>query len=124
MYVEKRDSATLLEEIQKHVKVGSEIWTDCWKGYTALDNFQGVSPYTHKTVNHSMNFVDPTTGTCTNMVESYWAQLKTYLRRLGVLSSQLLPEHIDQFMWKQHFGPTTADRYKNIITHITEKYPN
>lgn len=47
--------------IQKHIKPGTEIWMDCYKGCQKLDSFNGVSPYTHKTVNYSRNFVNPHT---------------------------------------------------------------
>ena len=35
-YVGKRDAATLLPIIQEYIAVGTEIWTDEWKGYSAL----------------------------------------------------------------------------------------
>lgn len=122
MYISNRETVTLVKEIERCVKPGSEIWTDMWRGYNELSQLGNVSPYIHKTVNHNKHFVDAETHTCTNTVESYWSKLKTYLRQLGVLKSKLLPEHIDQFMWLQHFGGSPKDIYHNICCHISERY--
>jgi len=50
----KRDKDTLLALIQKHVTPGTEIHTDCWKGYIDLEQYG----YVDKTVNHSEFFVN------------------------------------------------------------------
>ena len=122
MYIDNRSAAILIKKIKKHIKPGTEIWSDSWKGYSSLSNLVGVSPYIHKTVNHSRNFVDPVTGICTNHVEAFWAKLKGYLRKLGVMSSHLLPEHIDEFMWMELYGQTAKDAYTNMLVHISERY--
>nr|CAI5855284.1 unnamed protein product [Callosobruchus analis] len=82
MYVPNRSRQTLEAKIQRYVRPGSEIWTDCWSGYTGLSALGNV----HRTVNHSNNFVDPLSGVCTNQVEGYWSRLKQFLRRLGPCS--------------------------------------
>lgn len=122
IYIPNRSCQTLESAILKHVLPGTEIWTDCWRGYANLNNLDGVSPYVHKTVNHSRNFVDPITGVCTNYVEGYWSSFKQYLRRLGVMQSPMLLEYIDQFMWRQFYGQTPAERFHSLIQQITEKY--
>ncbi|CEF59667.1 Transposase, ISXO2-like domain-containing protein [Strongyloides ratti] len=48
--VEKRDSETLLDVIKKHVKPGSIIHTDFWRGYERIEKKLG---FKHCTVNHS-----------------------------------------------------------------------
>lgn len=52
-----RSAATLIPIINYHCKPGSTITTDCWAAYQQLSRL-----HTHRTVNHSTNFVDPTTG--------------------------------------------------------------
>lgn len=123
VFVADRSAQTLEFYIQKHVLAGSEIWTDCWRGYSNLGTLKGVSPYTHKTVNHSRNFVDPVTNVCTNHIEGHWSCLKQYLRRLAVMQSPFLSQYIDQFMWREIYGQTAADRFKNLLLQIREKYP-
>lgn len=97
---------------------GTEIWADEWISYRLL-NTMG---YTHHTVNHSRNFVDPVTGICTNQVEGFWSCLKGFLRSKGVMSSPFLPEYIDLFMWRQIFCPTSEQRFFNLTAQICEKY--
>lgn len=62
----KRRSAPVLERvIRRFVKPGTIIHTDCWRGYSGLENFG--ENYTHKTVNHSEGFnID---GIHTNTIE-------------------------------------------------------
>nr|CAI5855956.1 unnamed protein product [Callosobruchus analis] len=81
MYVPDRSRQTLKGKIQRFVRPGSEIWIDCWSGYTGLS----ALGYVHRTVNHSNNFVDPLSGVSANQVEGYWSRLKQFLRRLGAL---------------------------------------
>jgi hypothetical protein len=121
-YIPDRSSETLLQHILKVVLPGSEIWTDELQSYRCLSVLGGVSPYTHKTVNHSRYFRDPMTGLCTNRAEGYCSRLKGMIRRLGVMQSPFLPEYIDMFLWWQHFGRTAADRFRNVLLHISEKY--
>nr|CAI5838486.1 unnamed protein product [Callosobruchus analis] len=85
------------------------------RGLTALR-------YVHRTVNHSNNFVDLLTGVCTNQVEECWSRLKQSLRLLGVMQSRLLPEYIDEFMWRQIYGPKPAVRRNNLLDQIAAKH--
>lgn len=93
--ISKRKSQTLMNEIMSVIRTWSEIGTDCWTGDITLKILGGVSPYVHKTVNHTRNFFDPETRTCTNDVESILCKLKVYLGSQYLLKSKLLPEHND-----------------------------
>jgi len=55
--VVSRGSDVLLEVIKKWVRLGTTIISDCWKAYNCLAS----EGYTHLSVNHSVNFVDPRT---------------------------------------------------------------
>lgn len=118
VYVVKRDKETLHPIIQEYVKTGSIIWTDGWAAYNGLQDLG----YTHRTVNHKKEFISAD-GVCTNAIEGYWATLKQFCRHTEVLRSRLLPEHIDEFMYRQHFHGTPADMYGYFLGHIKEKYP-
>ena len=74
-----RTANTLIAIIKEHVLPGTTIYSDCWKAYSPL-NKEGFS---HLTVNHSINFVDPETGTHTNTIESTWRALKKSLPKHG-----------------------------------------
>lgn len=117
-YIPNRSAQVLEALITEHVVRGTEIWTDQWRGYSNLQQLG----YTHKTVNHSRFFRDPTTGVCTNHVEGYWSKLKQWLRRLGVMASPFLGEYIDQFLWNSVFGSSSPERILQLTQQISQKY--
>jgi len=80
--VAQRDEATLRPIIQAHVDVGSIIVTDMWRSYNTLNQLpQG---YDHRTVNHSVHFVDPNDrGVHTNNVENMWHRVKGKQARMS-----------------------------------------
>ena len=71
----KRDRQTLEPLLIKHIAPGTTIISDCWRAYDNL----GAKGFKHLTVNHSLNFVDPSTGAHTNNIESLWWQIKRQL---------------------------------------------
>lgn len=75
--VEDRSQRSLLKLILEHVRPGSIIHTDMWKGYNGLDR---CTRYEHLTVNHSENFKDPHTGVHTNTIEGTWNGLKMQIK--------------------------------------------
>ena len=78
--VEKRDSATLLGIIKEKIAPGTTIISDCWKAYKCLED----EGFQHLTVNHSVNFVDPTDpATHTNTVERLWREVKAKVPLYG-----------------------------------------
>lgn len=69
--VDKRDEATLLPLIKRWIEPGTIIISDCWKAYCNLEKHG----YTHRTVNHSQEFVNEQ-GDSTNKMEGHWRQAK------------------------------------------------
>ena len=94
--VAKRDKLTLLPIIKDRIKPGTTIVSDGWAAYRTL-NSEG---YTHKVVNHSQNFVDPTTGAHTQTIESLWWQIKRQLPETYSRHNQLYL-HLAEYMWRQ-----------------------
>ena len=68
--VQTRNAATLLPIIQAHVAPGTIIHSDEWSSYQRASSLPNVS--SHSVVNHSVTFVNPTNGTHTQNIESYW----------------------------------------------------
>ena len=64
----KRDAATLLPIINRWILPGSIVHTDEWSAYNGLT----AAGFTHETVNHSIQFVEPLSGTHTNTQEGLW----------------------------------------------------
>ena len=57
--------------------------SDEWRSYLRISTL-GMS---HQIVNHSINFVDPTTGAHTQTIESKWSQVKGMTRKRGVMNT-------------------------------------
>lgn len=104
--VHTRDAATLLPIIQAHVAPGSVIHSDEWRAYSRVGTLPPVA--SHRTVNHSLTFVDPTTGVHTQNIESYWNRVKIKLKRMRGCMSDQIPSYLDEFMWMEHYGQTTT----------------
>ena len=68
----KRDAATLLPIINRWILPGSIVHTDEWSAYNGLT----AAGFTHETVNHSIQFVEPLSGTHTNTQEGLWYHVK------------------------------------------------
>eukprot|EP00731_Ephydatia_muelleri_P029566 Em0021g89a len=96
--VEKRDAATLLPLIYQHVRPVSTVLSDEWSSYSQLTAITG---YTHLAVNHSLHFVDPTTGAHTQSVEAMWSCCKQMMREEKVMNSALFETYLPEFMWRK-----------------------
>jgi hypothetical protein len=57
-YVQRRDRNTLIPIIQRECETGSVIHSDEWPAYEDLN----AIGYSHSSVNHQENYVDPVTG--------------------------------------------------------------
>lgn len=68
-------TATLLPIIRDRVVPDSIVYTDCWRGYNALD----VSEFKHYRINHSTLFADKHNHI--NGIENFWNQAKRVLRK-------------------------------------------
>lgn len=65
--VEDRKKDTLHLILSNYIKEGSEIRTDCWKGYNGLARIP-CKHYRHQTVNHAKEF-KTASGVHTNTIE-------------------------------------------------------
>jgi len=70
------NSDTLSTCISKNIAFGTTILSDSWKGYSFLDEENFPQPYSHQSVNHSKNFVDPKTGANTQREGRLWREFK------------------------------------------------
>ena len=93
--VDKHDKKTLLPIIYSKIRPGSIIFSDCWKTYSTLNELQ----YLHQTVNHTYNFVDPTTYAHTQNIKNLWWQIKRTLPSTHSCHDQLYL-HLSECMWR------------------------
>ncbi|XP_019862099.1 PREDICTED: uncharacterized protein LOC109590640 [Amphimedon queenslandica] len=119
--VADRSAATLLPIIYKYVRPGSTIISDQWRAYSSLSSVS--SGFTHLTVNHSLNFIDPFSGAHTQTIEGTWSQVKRMMRGIGVMntSNDLFQTYLQEFLWRKKFSG--QDPFNTIIEHIKEQYP-
>eukprot|EP00731_Ephydatia_muelleri_P020908 Em0013g635a len=54
----------------------------------------------HRTVNHSLHFVDPVTGAHTQGVEGMWSACKRMMREEKTMNSQLFDTYLPEYMWR------------------------
>lgn len=121
MVVATRDAATLLPIIQRHVRPGTIIWSDQWAAYNRVQHLASVAQ--HETVNHSIEFVNPTTGVHTQNVESYWNRAKMKIKRMKGVHDQMLTSYLDEFMWRERHGRTASAALQSICRDIALRYP-
>ena len=119
--VAQRDAATLLPIIQNHVAPGTIIHSDQASMYNRVGSLPGVA--SHGTVNHSVEFVNSTTGVHTQNIESYWNRRKMKIKRMMGCHATELPSYLDEFMWRERHGRTQRPAFNNIIRDIAAQYP-
>ena len=127
--VPDRSRHTIIPLIRRFVKPGSIILTDGWASYVPL-GLPG-SGYRHKTVNHTINFVNPEDGTCTNRVERLWRDLDTHIDTHQDDNGQL-DRDIAWYLFKKNYfhreapnrgGKSLKDRVIDVLQCIREVYP-
>ena len=66
--------------VRSHCDRDIILYGDGWRGYSQI-----AEHYTLKTVNHSVNFVDPENPQIhTNNIERFWRTLKNEIRGVGI----------------------------------------
>ena len=99
--VPDRKKETLLKIIKTWVHPGSIIITDCWNGYLDLQ----LHGYRHFVVNHSENFVDPTSLAHTQRIESLWR----WVRRKAIPATGCSAVDVDFYL--------AGYLYRNRVKH-------
>lgn len=106
--IEKRDAETLLNVINAHVKQGSIIYTDGWRGYSMIEPLLNMQ---HSVVNHSLHFVNPENGHHTNTIEGTWSVIK---RKIPVRNrTKKITPHLFEFIWRRKYK---NDLWNNFIS--------
>ena len=54
--------------------------------------------YTHNTVVHKTNFVNPRDGTHTNWIENFWSNMKVKLKSIRGSQNRMVDGHLDKYV--------------------------
>ncbi|XP_061191636.1 uncharacterized protein LOC133199826 [Saccostrea echinata] len=112
-----RSRETLLGIIKQNILPGTTIISDCWKAYDILDQ----EGFDHLKVNHSLHFVDPTTGAHTNTIESTWRALKKSLPVSGTVKS-LYDTYFSQYCIRKKYLKDSSDPFLKFLELIKSVY--
>ena len=105
--VADRTANTLASVISENILPGTTVISDCWKAYSSL-NSEGFS---HLTVNHSVNFVNPKTS----------CALKKSLPKHGTTKS-LYDTYFVQYCVRQQFLIDKEDPFLEFLQLIKKVY--
>lgn len=118
----KRDKCLLTSQICEHVKPGSVIVTDFWKGYETKNlNQHG---FKHKSVNHSDQkhpFVSAE-GVHTQRIESYWSDMKAKFKQQSVREVHF-EEWVQLYTWRRKCKQQNLSLFEEVIKIIKKNYP-
>lgn len=114
--VSDRSKNTLVEVIRRRIRPGTTIISDCWASYEGLE----IYGYTHKTVNHSRNFVDPVSLVHTQKIESLWFISKRRNKRECGTNRKFLSSYLAEFIWRKRIAG--SDPFSKILEGISSLY--
>ena len=86
--------------------IQAHVWpeSDEWRAYSQVQSLQNVSG--HAMVNHSLHFVDPSTGVHTQSIESDWSCVKHRIKHRVASSSNdvlLRRVYVARVSWENTF---------------------
>ena len=119
---QQRTIATLIPFIQRVVVPGTHINSDGWAAYGQVVNHG----YTHSTVIHERDFVDPIDGTHTNGIEGHWGNLKQRFKRMHGTDLHNRPNHVDEALYRHNRGLGLAKGesiFLRFINDLRSVYP-
>jgi transposase-like protein len=131
--VDKQDSKTLISIIKRVVKKRSIICTDEWRAYRPLGELLvrswGIRPhynrFTHRTVNHSRNFINQQTGAHTQNIERTWLEVRRKFKRMQGAPQKLFDSYLSEYIWRRNVVGIYSDRrvFSANLEEIKNQYP-
>ena len=111
----------MLSIIQAHILPGTVVHSDQWSAYSQVASLQNVA--SHSTVNHLVEFVNPTTGVHIQHVESYRNRCKSRFKAMKGCHESQLPSYLDELMWRECPRSTANIALNSFIQDIADQYP-
>ena len=114
--IPNRSKQVLHDEIKNHIKPGTTINSDMWKGYNGIENLG----YTHNSVNHSLNFVNPDDGTHTQNIERVWRGIKDRKRQFCGIPESEIESHLYTYLWRKKRSITPSNAFEETLHMISD----
>ena len=108
----------VMAEIKNHIRPGSVIYSDCWKGYDHNEPIEAW--FSHFTVNHRYNFIDPETAANTQKIERLWGSAKWRNKKHRGTARHHLDSYLAEFMCRQK---AKEENFLNGFLEISELWP-
>ena len=83
---------TLMPIIEEKVVPDSIVYSDCWRGYNALD----ISEFKHYRINHSKLFAH----NHINGIENFWNQAKRHMRKFNGVPKEQFELFLKECEWR------------------------
>ena len=110
---------TTIDLVYKFPKnVNRQLYT-VTNGIKAYFNIERDLVYFHRTVNHSLNFVDKVTGVYTQAIESYWNKNKLRIKRMTGCKREFLYSYSQEFKFTER---NRYDMFNQFSVAIADKY--
>ena len=77
--------------------------------------------YHHETVNHTENYVDPTTGAHTQRMEGFWGNAKEHFKSMHGVKEAMLGAHLDEMTYR--WNHRNEDLFDKLLELIAQFYP-
>ena len=107
---------TLIPIIEKKVIPDSIVYSDCWKGYNALD----ISEFKHMRINHSKLFADKQNHI--NGIENFWNQAKRHMRKFNGIPKNSFVLYLKECEWR--FNHKDFSSQKKQLKQWAKQYLN
>jgi transposase len=115
MVVPSTENESLLPQIEKHIRSGTMINTDNWKGYKNLPKLG----YRHVSVNHTID--QWAIGIHhTNRIEGFWSHLKRGLLSTHIsVSRKHLQTYVGEFAYRYNARKDPANMFARMLSQIS-----
>jgi len=110
--VENREKSTLQPIVEKHVRKGSNVYTDELVSYWGLDE-----EFAHQVINHAEKYVDGNIHT--NGLENFWSLLKRTLKGTYV---SVEPFHLFRYLDEQMFRYNNRKHANGELMNDSERF--
>jgi len=108
---------TLQSLIRKHVRKGSTICSDTWKGYTGI----AMHGYVHRLVNHGEGEYSDRKGTHINGLEGFWGYLKRQLAAKGGIRRERLSLYLAEYVWRYNNRKLPVENQVKRLLNVLNK---